>query len=156
MSGDEIEARFKASGTVKERSHWQVMWLLSQGRPTSEVAPIVGYSVGWVRQLAARYNGQGPQSLGDLRGGAGGSNALMDEALRAELAQVLGEPVPDALGGGLWDGVKVARWLSGRLNRPVARQRGHEALERAGYSCQSPRPRHVLADAQQQEAFKKS
>lgn len=80
----------------------------------------------------------------------------MTPLIRAALERVLEQPVPESLGGGLWNGVKVAAWLSVRVGQTVARQRGHEALRSLGYSCQSPRPRHVKADAAQQEAFKKS
>lgn len=148
--------RYKSSTQVKERAHWQVMLLVRQGRPVSEVARIVGYTPNWVRLLVGRYNRLGPEALGDKRGQAGGNNTLWNESLRAQLAQVLEQPVPDELGGGVWNGAKVALWLEQQLGRRVHRQRGQEALRAAGFSCQVPRPRHVKADPGEQEAFKKS
>lgn len=156
LKEEEIEERYKSSRQVKERTHWQVILLVCQGRPVDEVARIVSYTPNWVRLLVGRYNRLGPQSLGDQRGQAGGHNTLWNEALRAQLAQVLEQSVPDELGGGVWNGVKVALWLETKLGRPVHRQRGQEGLRALGFSCQVPRPRHVLADQEEQEAFKKS
>jgi len=156
LSASEIEQRYKFSGRVKERNHWQVIRLLQDGRSSEEIARIVGYTVPWVRQIVSRYNRLGPSGLGDQRGAAGGQNRLLNASLQGELARVMEGPVPDDLGGGLWNGVKVAAWLSEKLQRPVSRQRGREALHAVGYSCQVPRPRHVKADEPQQEAFKKN
>ena len=67
LSLEELEARFRTSREVTERNHWQVIRLLAQGQPSHQVADLVGYSVPWVRQLATRYNAQGPAALGDQR-----------------------------------------------------------------------------------------
>ena len=152
----EIQARFKASVAVKERAHWQVIWLVLRGRPVSEVAEIVGYTPNWVRLLVGRYNRGGPEALGDKRGSAGGSNALWNDALCAQATRVLEGPVPPEWGGGVWSGVKLSQWLGQQLGRPVHRARGSAALRALGYVCQRPRPRHVLADFDEQEAFKKN
>ena len=59
-------------------------------------------------------------------------------------------------GGGAWDSPKVATWLAKRTGRAfVHNQRAWDALRKLNYSSQSPRPRHVLADKDAQEAFKK-
>lgn len=94
--------------------------------------------------------------MGDGRGVNPGARPVVDEALREELRVLLQEPVPEAVGGGLWNGAKVAAWVQERLGRPVHRQRGQEVLRALGYSCQVPRPRHAKADPEQQEVFKKS
>ena len=41
------------------------------------------------------------------------------------------------------------------LGRPVQVQRGWDYLQRLKHSPQVPRPRHALADAEQQDSFKK-
>ena len=156
LSLEAVRLRYVESETVKARCHWQVIYLMQQGRPSEQVAHEVGYSVPWVRQLVGRYNARGPQAVGDGRAHNRGAAPVMDEAVRHELRQVLEEPVPAELGGGLWNGVKVALWLERKLERPVHRQRGHEALQGAGWSCQEPRPRHAQADHAAQEAFKKN
>ena len=156
LSEEAVHQRMKRSATMKERLHWQVISLAQQGRRGEEIAQTVGYSGEWVRHLVRLYSAQGPDALLPRRKGNKGCTALLHDAVRAELHEALCQPVPEALGGGLWNGVKVAAWLSARLARPVYRQRGQEALRALGYSCQSPRPRHAGADPQEQKAFKKS
>ena len=51
--------------------HYQVIWLLAQGRTCPEVAGLTGFALRWVEQLLARYNAFGPSSLGDRRRGNG-------------------------------------------------------------------------------------
>ena len=46
--------------------------------------------------------------------------------------------------------------MADQLGRPVSVQRGWDYLQRLKQSRQAPRPRHALADAEQQEDFKKS
>ncbi len=156
LSESELEARFRASQCVVSRCHWQMVWLLKQGRKSEEVSRLVGLSLNRMRILVRRYNAQGAEALGDKRHHNPGGKPLLDQSVRDELAVLLEGPVPEELGGGLWNGVKVAAWLSQRLERSVHRQRGHEALRALGYTSQSPRPHHVGADPNAQEAFKKT
>src|ERR1051325_7645119 len=116
LSLEELEARFRTSREVTERNHWQVIRLLAQGQPSHQVADLVGYSVPWVRQLATRYNAQGPAALGDQRHANPGAQPLLDAAQREQLQQALQEPVPADLGGGLWNGPKVAAWMAQQLD----------------------------------------
>ncbi len=96
-----------------ERSHHQIVWLLSEGRTTQEVWEVTGYSPGWVRTIARRYNERGVEGLGDRRHRNPGAKgrALLDEAGEAELLEALQGPPP---GGGMWSGPKVARWIAQR------------------------------------------
>jgi hypothetical protein len=106
-STEELEHRYRKAKDPVERSHHQIVWLLSAGRTTGEVCEVTGYSPGWVRQIARRYNERGVEGLGDRRHGNPGAKerALLDEAGEAELLQALCEPPP---GGGMWSGPKVA------------------------------------------------
>ncbi len=45
--------------------------------------------------------------------------------------------------------------MAAKLDRPDATPRGWDYLQRLKHSQQVPRPRHALADAEQQETFKK-
>jgi len=54
-----LEHRYKKARDPVERSHLQIVWLLSEGRTTEEVCRVTGYSPGWVRRLARRYNERG-------------------------------------------------------------------------------------------------
>ncbi len=155
-STEELEHRYRKAKDPVERSHCQIVWLLSAGKTTGEVCETTGYSPGWVRQIARRYNERGVEGLGDRRHGNPGAKerALLDEAGEAELLQALCGPPP---GGGMWSGPKVAEWIAQRNGlEKVHVQRGFEYLRKLRYSPQIPRPQNAsAADASEQEAFKK-
>ena len=156
----ELERRYKRARDPVERSHLQIVWLLSEGKNTGEVSEVTGYSLGWVRQVARRYNERGVQGLGDrrhLNPGAKG-RALLDEAGEAELVDALRGPPPASVGGGMWSGPKVARWIAHRNGlEKVHAQRGFEYLRKVGMSPQVPRPSNAKgASPEEREAFKKT
>ena len=154
-STEELEHRYRKARDPIERSHHQIVWLLSEGKTTREVCEVTGYSPGWVRQIARRYNERGAEGLGDRRHGNPGAKerALLDEAGEAELLEALQGPPP---GGGMWSGPKVAHWIAYRNGlEKVHVQRGFEYLRKVRYSPQVPRPQNASADTSEQEAFKK-
>jgi transposase len=154
-STEELEYRYRKAKDPVERSHYQMVWLLSEGKTTGEVCQATGYSPGWVRQIARRYNERGVEGLGDRRHSNPGAKerALLDEAGEAELLEALQGPPP---GGGMWSGPKVARWIAQRNgSEKVHVQRGFEYLRKVRYSPQVPRPQNVSADASDREAFRK-
>jgi len=67
LSSDELQQRYRESKDPVERTHWQVLWLLSQGRGSQEIATFTGFSVIWVRILVRRFNEGGPEAVGDQR-----------------------------------------------------------------------------------------
>ncbi len=155
-STQELEHRYRKAKDPVERSHRQIVWLLSEGRTTKEVCEVTGYSPGWVRQVARRYNERGPEGLGDRRHANPGARerALLDEEGEVELREALCGPPP---GGGMWSGPKVARWIARRNGfEKVHVQRGFEYLRKVGMSPQVPRPSNARgASASEREAFKK-
>jgi len=158
-STQELEHRYRKARDPVERSHHQIVWLLSEGRTTGEVCEVTGYSPGWVRKIARRYNEQGVEGLGDRRHQNPGAKerALLDEAGEAQLLEALQGPPPACVGGGMWSGPKVARWIAQRNGlEKVHVQRGFEYLRKVSYSPQVPRPANTQgADPFEKEAFKK-
>ncbi len=80
----------------------------------------------WVRELARRYNRSGIEGLGDRRQNNPGREPLLDEVQIAQLLQAIQGPAPD---GGLWNGRKVADWMSEVLGQKVSPQRGWQYLK---------------------------
>jgi transposase len=148
-----LEQRYRHAPDPVGRTHFQILWLLAGGRTVEQAAGVTGYSRHWVRQLVARYNGGGPDALGDRRHGNPGGRWLLSPEQKAELEQALTEPPED---GGLWSGPKVAAWMGAKTGQAVHPQRGWDYLRLLGYSLQVPRPRHRKADPDAQEAFKKN
>jgi transposase len=154
-STEELERLYRKAKDPVERSHRQIVWLLSEGRTTGEVCEVTGYSPGWVRRIVRRYNERGIEGLGDRRHGNPGAKerALLDEEGQEELREALLSGPP---GGGMWSGPKVARWIEERNGlEKVHVQRGFEYLRRVGMSPQVPRPANARADSEAREAFKK-
>ncbi len=148
----QLRQRFRHSKVATEKTHWQVLWLRSSGRTTSDVAETCGFKPDWVRRLVRRFNALGPESIGDRRRG-NSREPLLDEKQRAELLEALAGQARD---GGLWNGPKVTLWIENRLGQRVGKNSGWEYLRRLGLTAQVPRPRHIKSDPQAQEAFKKN
>ena len=156
LEPEELDHRYRKAKDPVERTHYQIVWLLSEGKLTREVMEATGYSRGWIQQVAKRYNARGARGLGDCRhrnpGGSG--RALLTGEQQRELAQALKEPPAD---GGMWNSRKVAKWIEERTGRSGVRaQRGWEYLRKLANSPQVARPAHAEADPKEQEAFKKS
>lgn len=154
LSLAELGRRYRAARGPIERSHLQIVWLLSQGRSGREVATVTGYGRRWIGAIVQRYNRSGPDGLGDRRTTNAGAKPLLaadgEAALKAALA---GAPTD----GGLWTGPKVAAWMSVRLGRKVWPQRGWDYLRKLGHSLQTPRPRHAqAASAEERDLYKKA
>jgi transposase len=148
LSPAELGQRYRAARSPIERSHLQIVWLLSRGRGEREVAQVTGYGRRWVAEVVRRHDEEGPDGPGDRRRGNVGAED--EPALRAALA----EPPAD---GGLWTGPKVAAWMATRLGRKVWPQRGWDYLRRLGHSPQVPRPRHAKAASPEEQAeYKKA
>src|SRR3954453_3151737 len=154
LSPAELGQRYRAARSPIERSHLQIVWLLSRGRGEREVAQVTGYGRRWVAEVVRRYNEEGPDGLGDRRRANAGARPLLGAGDEAALRAALAEPPAD---GGLWTGPEVAAWMAIRLGRKVWPQRGWDYLKKLGYSAQRPRPRHAkAASPEEQAAYKKA
>lgn len=152
LSVAELKTRYLKAKDPVERSHYQIVWLMAQGKRTSEVALVTGYSSHWIRTLVRRYNQLGAAGLGDRRHNHPGGEPLLDDVQQAQLWQALHGFAPD---GGLWNSRKVAEWISDRLDRPVAPQRGWDYLQQMGFRLCVPRPQHEAADYLEHAIWKK-
>jgi Winged helix-turn helix len=136
---DVLERRYRAAKDPVARSHWQILWLLAQGKPAAQVAAVTGYTANWVRSLAQRYSRDGPAGLGDHRHQNPGSPGLLSVAQLRALARALDQPPAD---GGLWTGPKVAAWMAATLGRPVHPQRAGRCS--SGSACAPKCPGHAM------------
>jgi len=78
---------------------------------------------------------------------------VLSPALQEELRQALAAA---AAKHAHWTGQEGAAWMAQRLGRPVSYHLGWSYLMRLKHTQQVPRPRHALADTEQQGAFKKT
>ena len=152
LSLEELEHRYRQAKNPIERSHYQIIWLLASGRRSEDVAAITGYSRNWIYELVWGYNRIGPETLGDGRQDNPGAEALLNDVQQANLWQALKGAAPD---GGLWNGRKVAEYLSELIGQAINRQQGWEYLKQMRMRLRVPRPAHSEADPDEQDAWKK-
>jgi transposase len=153
LSIEELEMRYRRAKDSVERTHYQIIWLLAKGLRTEEVVTTTGYSRSWIYELVWGYNRIGAETLGDHRHqNRGSGESLLSEIEIAYLWQVMQEPPFE---GGLWNGRKVADWISQLIGRPVSRQRGWEYLKQMEYRLRVPRPEHTESSLSEQQEWKK-
>ena len=153
LSVEELARRYRQAHDPIARSHYQIVWLLSRGQSSAQVAAVTGYCREWVREVLRRYNRSGSEALGDQRHANPGQPPMLDDALCESLSAALRGPAPD---GGLWDSAKATTWINHHLGRPVGKVQGWRWLRRLGWTPQHPRPRHAKGDVAAQAAFKKT
>src|SRR3954465_10519448 len=113
LNADELYQRYREEQDPIKRTHLQILWLLTSGRPAKVAAEMTGYSQRWISVLVGRYNEAGVDGLGDLRRFNPGS--MLDAAKLERLDRALDHPPPD---GGLWTGWRGAQGVGGRLGPP--------------------------------------
>ena len=154
-----LEHLYRGATDPVLRTHLLMVWRMSLGDPIRDVAGMVGYSEKWTRQIARRYESEGVEGLGDRRHANPGAKdrALLDGEGQRQLREAVLEEAPASLGGGMWSGPKVARWIEEKTGMErVHVQRGFEYLRKVGMSPQVPRPSNAKgADSEEREAFKK-
>ena len=155
LSVAELQAGYRGSKAATLARHYQVIWLLAQGRTVTETARLTGFVPRWVEELLVRYNRFGPSSLGDRRRGNGARPTILTPEILDMLRERVKAPPDD---GGIWTAKKVAAVIAAELGlASVAEQRGWEALRAIGWTIQKPRPRHARAAGPEAQAeFKKA
>jgi len=73
-----------------------------------------------IDRLVRRYNTQAPEAYWRPKKKNLGRESLLQDVDQAQLWQLVQQPAPD---GGLWNGKKVADWLSEKMGFQVSRQR---------------------------------
>ena len=153
---DEIARRYRACHGGVEKTHWQILWLLTRAGtppPPAEVAAQVGLTPAWVRAVLKRGNAEGPDGLADRRAAKNGGSPKLSTEPQAALFEALQGRAPD---GGLWTGPKVAAFVGDRWGVAVRAETGWRWLTGLGLSLQVPRPRNPgAATADEQRRWKR-
>ncbi|MCC3246024.1 helix-turn-helix domain-containing protein [Methylocystis sp. WRRC1] len=154
LSVEALRERYVSSSNAREARHFQTIWLLAKGHSVGEVVEMTSFGRRWIEQLTARYNAEGPGSLGELRRRNGSAATVLKPDLLDKLRLRLKEPPDD---GGLWTSTKVAAFLAGELGlETVAAQCGWEALKACGMSIQAPLPKNPKSASPEEAAAQKS
>ncbi len=156
LSPEAIARRYRSCRHGIEKTHWQVLWLMT--RPDEPLTPAqaahqVGLTAGWVRTLLKRWNADGPDGVADRRAVTNGGRAKLTPEQQAALFEILQQPPPD---GGLWSGPKVVAYVHDRWGVTVGKPTGWKWLRRLGFTLQVPRPHHPeAASPAEQQVWKR-
>jgi transposase len=145
LSPDEIARRYRTCRTGVEKTHWQILWLLTRSETPpapAEVARQVGLTPAWVRTILKRWNTDGPGGLADRRATANGGQSKLTADQQIELWDALRHAPPD---GGLWTAPKLAAYVRDRWGVAVCNQTAWGWMGGLGFSLQVPRPSHPEA-----------
>ena len=155
LTSDELKQRYRDSQDAIESRRYHLLWLVSKGHTLKQASMITTLSYRYARSVVQSYNRQGPEGVRNRhkeRRPARVAALLSDEQQQA-LKEALKQAPADK---GKWTSRKVAQWMSEKLGRKVAVQRGWDYLKRLDMVRRKPRPRHLKASYEEQEHFKKS
>ena len=153
LSEEEIQERIKKTVGFWRVQKWLVIWnALVDPRPAREIALHTGLAEQSVHNLISRYNRLGPETV-EGPGKGGRRRAYLS---RDEEAAFLEAFKQAALTGQVATVAEIKRALESRLGHKVHKTMVYRLLKRHGWRKLVPRPFHVDADKQEQEAFKKT
>jgi len=89
LSVDALWERYVSSSNARLARHFQTIYPLAKGHSVAEVSRMTSFGPRWIEQLAARYNAEGPDSLGDLRRRNGTSATILKPELLDKLRERL-------------------------------------------------------------------
>ena len=130
LSACEHKKKYQQSKNPIESRRWHLLWKIAQGWTIKNSAVAVGISYGYAQRIIRNYNQDGLRGIGvKPRKGekhSGGKVALLSPEQFTKLTQALESKPSD---GGLWTGVKVARWIEQETGKEqVWNQRGWDYL----------------------------
>ena len=152
-SAEVLWQAFKRSTCAVERRRIQMIALLTEGQSKAKVRAVTRYSDPAYCKIVQRHNTLGLTGLRDLRHENLGAPQVLSDAQILLLAQQIRS---DFARDVLWDGAKVKAWLEASFSLQIHTGRAYEFLAQVGFSRQPPRPRHVNADEEKQNEFKKT
>jgi transposase len=149
----ELLSWLREAETADEHRKRMCVWLTHLGRfQAHEVAEIIGVSLPSVWRWVGQYNRQGPTALGRSRRGGRRWGYMSEDAERSLLASF----AKRALAGDVTTAKQLHMDISRKLGQKVSLAYVYKLLHRNHWRKLGPRPRHVKADRNIQEAFKKT
>lgn len=132
----ELKKKYQQSKNPIESRRWHLLWKIAQGWTIKNSAVAVGISYGYAQRIVRNYNQNGVTTVqvkprkGEKH--TGGKVALLSLEQLEKLTQALELKPSD---GGIWTGVKVARWIEKETGiEKVWNQRGWDYLKKSRYS----------------------
>ena len=153
LSEEEVFQRIKTTVGFWRVQKWLVIWNgLVSPRSASEIALHTGLAEQTVHNLISQYNRLGPEVVeGPGKGGRRRSYLSLEQE-----AAFLEPFKQKALTGQIATTGEIKMALEKRLGHKVHKSTVYRLLKRQGWRKVVPRPFHVQAKKEEQEAFKKN
>ena len=150
-----LQDEIRRSGEARYDHRLHGVLLVAQGLSCPQVAHLLGDAPRTVEYWVQRFEKEGLSGL--VEGERLGRPTRLSEAQLEEIAAVLREP-PTAVGlkTNLWDGKTLSAFIQERYEVPVGVRQCQRLFRRLGFRLRKPRPVIARADAQRQEAYKKT
>jgi transposase len=146
---DELkQLRRKAKGGLRDRL--QIVILAMQEQFAPEIARAVGAGRRNVQDWVYRYNASGLDGLVDHRGG---NHRHLSDEQELRIYELLQRTASDPHDG-VRRGEDLRRWVHVQFGVLYTLTGIYDMLNRLGYSCLMPRPRHANSDPTAQTLFK--
>jgi transposase len=153
LSEDEVIKRIKATVGFWRVQKWLVIWNgLVAPRAASEIALHTGLAEQTVHNLISQYNRLGPEVVeGPGKGGRRRSYLTLEQE-----AAFLEPFKQKALTGQIATTGEIKETLEKHVGLKVHKSTVYRLLKRHGWRKVAPRPFHIQAKKEEQEAFKKN
>lgn len=151
LEADELERWVHDAPTKESYRRRLAVWWTTRGRHAPEIAELLLTSPRAVRYWIQQFNQRGPAAL-DSENHGGRRTALLSLAEERALLVPLH---PQAQEGRWVTAIEVREAVEARLGTAVSIDYIYDLLHRHKWRKVVPRPRHVRADPDAQDAFKK-
>lgn len=149
----ELQRRAAAERDALRRDRYRAVLLALAGREAAEIAASLGRARRSVQDWAYAYRDGGVDAVQPAR--RKGREPKLPRAREAELmARLDAGPRPEDGGVCALRGRDVVRILEREFLVRYTLAGAYELLERLGYSCLTPRPRHEKGDPAERERFR--
>lgn len=153
LSVEAVEQKLKSAESYWPRQKWLIVYNgLVDPRPASALAKQTGVSVGTVHKVISQYNQLGVAAL-DTPGKGGRYNSYLT---REQEKEFLAKFFEQAVKGQIPTVTQIKIAYEQLVGNPVHKTTIYRLLDRHQWRKIVPRPSHVKADPQEQEAFKKT
>jgi len=151
-----LQDEIRRSDEARYDHHLHGVLLVAQGLSCREAAGILGDSPRAVENWAHRFEEAGFAGL--TEGERAGRPSRLSPAHLAQVETALRQTPREAglVGGGVWDGKTLSRYLEDKLGVSLKARQCQRLFRQLGFRFRKPRPVVAQADPQKQAAHKKT
>ena len=152
-TSERIRSLMSEARNVSELKRAQCIYYRSEhGLPPQQIADMVGFDVGTVRNLHSAFLRDGEAAL-KLSGKGGRYHAYLTEVEESSWLEGFRD---SGQTGGILEVSKIQTSFEERVGRKVAKSTVYDLLHRHGWRKITPRPRHPKSDPEAIASFKKT